>query len=147
MQDDQFKIALLSTGSDPTDWTLLTTLLSSAGKLVDPDWSFNPYAKVRISQSGKQHGRGFAIIVWHWNVVTDVQREALRAFCPSPALSAPVYIRTPVNETSSGAKTWGNFQPEMYWPFGDEDKQGGKMLGLTIEFHHAIPVPDPEPEP
>jgi hypothetical protein len=144
MATNEFKIALLSAGSDPADWTTLDSLLSVAGKLVDPDWSFNPYAKVVVANSGKQRGKGFATAGWHWNYLKDWQREALRAFCPYPAMSATVYIRTLVNETTDGVKTWGNFKAEMYWPAGDEDKQSGTVLSLDIEFHHLVPVPDIE---
>lgn len=132
---DTFKIATLE-DADPDEWATLQSLLSQDGRLVDPDWTYAPSARVLKANSGRRFGRGFPIASWSWNIFPDWRREILRAFCPAPAYSTWVYICTPVNETASGVKTWGNFLVLMNWPAGDEDRQAGNILGLTVEFTH-----------
>jgi hypothetical protein len=135
----QYKLADDSS-ADPDNWMLLFDLISVAGKPVDPEWTFNPYSDVRKLGSGNLRGRGFASATWHWNILRDSQREILRSFCPAPALTSKGYIRTPINETSSGEKTWKNFFVIINLPVGDEDKQAGKVLGLTIAFTNLVEV-------
>lgn len=128
----------IGTSTSVYDFILLTDLLPNYGKPIDPDWSFKPYASVAKLGNGHDKGMGFPSAVWRWNQLHDKQREILRTLCPG--LSSNVYIRTPVNETSSGAKTWKNFQAIMHWTPEDEDKQVGRTLGIVLLFTHLVEV-------
>ncbi len=139
MADNLFRIGT-STGTFPT----LISILPNYGKPIYPDWSYLPFSGVDKLGSAKLRGQGFAVVKWRWNIIHDIHRETLRAYCPSPALSAdPVFIYTPVNETSSGAKTWKAFQTVMNWTPEDENKQAGKTLGLIIVFTNLVEVTYP----
>lgn len=117
---------------------LLTTLLPNRGMPIDPDYSFKPYAGVKLLGNGKRKGQGFPMAIWRWNRLSDVHRQLLRAFCPD--LSADVFIRTVINETAAGVKTWANFSCIMQWTPEDEDKQAGNTLGMVIQFTHLVAV-------
>lgn len=139
MADDLFRI-----GTDlVTDFPLLKDILPNYKKPVAPDWTFQPFSAAIKLGNGKLKGQGFGIVKWRWNIAHDTWREALRDYCPSPALSSEVYIFTPVNETASGVKTWKAFQCVMNWTPEDETKGGGKTLGLLIVFTHLVEVAYP----
>ncbi len=128
----------LANTSDPTisNWQTVDSLLSRLGKPADPQWTYQPYTSYQDLLDGTRRGMGFPMATWHWQFLTDVQREALRALCPG--LSAQVYIKTLTNETSSGVRTYGTFSAVMFWPPASEDKQAGNVLGFTLEFHHLV---------
>src|SRR5512142_323364 len=102
-----FRLANLS-DSNPARWASLDALLGYMGKPVDPQWTYEPYSSYANLGDGTRRGLGFPVATWHWQFLRDTQREALRALCPG--LSASVYVRTLTNETSSGARAYGNFQ-------------------------------------
>ncbi len=135
----EFKLADTS-DPDPDSWPLLQDLIGLLGKPADPQWTYEPYSGYRDLGDGTRRGIGFPVATWHWQHLTDVQRETLRALCPSPAISANVYIRTLTNESTAGVRTYGNFSAVMFWPPTSEDKQAGHVIGFTLEFHNLVAV-------
>lgn len=135
----EFKLTDLS-NPDPASWPLLSTTLANLGKPVDPLWTYEAGSSYKLLGDGTRRLMGFPVATWHWNFLNDACREALRAFCSAPAISAPVYIRTLTSETSGGVRTYGNFQAVMFWPPAAEDRQAGNVLGFTLEFHRMVGV-------
>lgn len=106
------------------------------GDVFDPDWSFQPFATEIELADGTVKGQGFPIAIWRFNHLSNVNREALKDYCPN--LSAVVYIQTKTNETASGVETWEDFQAVMRWTPEDEDKVIDQTLGVLIRFTHLI---------
>lgn len=128
----------IGTSTDIYEFELLSDILPNHGKPVDPDWSYRPYANSVKLGNGHDKGMGYPSATWRWNQLPDAAREVLRTLCPG--LSSNVYIRTPINETSSGVKTWKTFQAIMHWTPEDEDKQAGRTLGIVVVFTHLVEV-------
>lgn len=123
----------IGTDSDEfSDFLTLASRLANKGKPIEPQWTFTPFADHRELADGTRLGVGSPQATWHWDHRDDVHLEALRALCPG--LSANLFIRTPTNDTSSGARVWETFSCIMLWPPIDEDKQAGHTLDFTIEF-------------
>jgi len=129
-----FKLAALTTGNDPDDWATLESI-----DIEDPDWTYQPFAEVVGTLSGRSCGRGFASATWHINAMHNVQRSALRTICPDA--SVEVYISTPTNEDdSNGDPIFKNYRCTMHWMQGQEDKQTRHTLGIDLTFTHLVEV-------
>jgi hypothetical protein len=127
-----FKIALLSAGADPSDWSTLDAL-----GLPDPDWTYQPYAETVSLGNGDSFGRGFAIVRWRLAIIKNAQRSTLRGFCPGA--SADVYISTPTNEDDANEDPiFKNFLAKMSWIKGEEDKQITSTLDVEFVFTHLV---------
>jgi len=134
-----FKIATLVTSPDPNDWDLLEDILPTAHEVVEPEWTFQPYAEVVKTLGGGAIGRGFAIATWRLNIAKNSQRKTLRTYCSGA--SAQVYISTPTNEDdSSNDPIFKNFLCTMNWMPGQEDKQSRYTLGVDFTFTHMVEV-------
>lgn len=134
-----FKLAALSTGSDPDDWDTLDTLLSLNNVPVEPEWTYQPYSEIAKTLAGSGYGRGFAIATWHLNIAHNTQRTILRTFCPGT--SAEVYLSTPTNEDdTNGDPVFKDFRATMHWMAGQEDKQIRHTLGIDLTFTHLVEV-------
>jgi hypothetical protein len=134
---ENFKI-----GTTLLGMTEIETLLAASGDLIpgevfSPDWSFQPYAEVRELADGKTRGQGFPVVIWRWNQISERNRQVLRSFISS-GLSAPIYIRTPTNEISAGARVWKSYLGVMKWTPEDEDKVAERTLGLVLTFTHLV---------
>jgi hypothetical protein len=114
----------------------MTNIESLAMPLPVPRAPFRPYAKIMTAASGLSVGKGFASCQWVFSMLTAAQRTQLRTFCPSPATSAAVYIRTMTNE----ADAYASYQAIMHWP-EDERRDPSKRhdrLELTVTFTHLV---------
>jgi hypothetical protein len=129
-----FQIATFATGPLPSNWSLLQDVIGYADIVADPDWSYSPYSEVVQLGSLASFGRGFPVVEWHWNGLRNSQREALRAYCASPAISAKVYICTPTNETVTGEKYWIYALAQLHWPGGEEEKEMIATRDFTLRF-------------
>jgi len=137
-----FKIALLSAGTNPASWTAVSTLLSNGGDIDQlPDWSFTPYPEFTERGDGGRSGQGLPVAAWRWKALRAEQRENLRDFCS--ALSAEVYIQTPTNETTSGARVWKNYRCQMLWMPVDENTFDAinTTQDVDLEFRMCVEVP------
>jgi hypothetical protein len=125
----------MGTTSSLTD---LDSLFTNLDVPSDPDWSYKPFSAIVKLSSGKQQGNGFPVIKWRFNLISLANREVLReTYCPVPALSASVYIHTPINESSAGVLQWATFKCILNWPTEEEDIQVESDLGLVLTFTHC----------
>lgn len=139
-----FLIAALATGSNPDDWSVVETLLSSVSNDITSDrsleWTHADASSYIELQSGKTAGLGFPVVTWKFRGLRLEQRENLRDFCPG--FSADVYIRTPTNETIAGVRQWADYQCIAHWAQRSEIISDGIGLAEEVElrFTHCVQV-------
>lgn len=135
-----FKLAALSTGPDPDDWTALQDLIGEADEPIYPEASYMPFQEAVELQSGKLRQLGYPSAVWSFTGLTAEQRYQLRQICPGG--SADVYIETMTNEYDvNGDRIWIQAQAIMKWQVGEEDIQADRTMNLEIVFTHMVEVP------
>jgi len=127
------------TDSNPDNWTLLATLLSD-GSVRYPQWSYQPYSVYVTTGGGTRKGLGYPIVKWTFAGLNLKQRESLRGFCTD--VSEPVYIRTPINETTSGARQYKDYDCLMNWTERSELANDGIEVVEMVEitFTHCVVV-------
>jgi hypothetical protein len=136
---DTFYIGTILDGAY-ADFATLKGIIYNLDKPVDPEWTFAPFAAHLDLADGSRSGIGFPRTTWAWKHRKDVHMEVLRAICPG--LSAQVYIRTPTNDTSSGARVFRTFHAQMLWMPDTEDKQAGYTLEVNFEFRNMRIQPE-----
>ena len=137
-----FLIAASATGSDPNNWSVVSTLLSTGSGDVTSaralQFDYEPFSKYVTLANGHKKGLGYPVAHWVFKALRPAQRENLRDFCTG--VSADVYIRTRLTETTAGAETWGDFSAIMKW------KEGAELIGVNyvevieITFTHLEAV-------
>lgn len=145
MAENEFLLAALATGADPDDWTSVESLLSAVDEepsMRTLDWEFAPAVKFAKLADGTTKAIGLPVARWTFKYLRPEQRENLRDFCAG--MSAEVYIRTKTNETSAGARTWGDYQAIMSWMERGEIISDGLSYVEMVEisFTHLIQVGD-----
>ena len=125
-------------GTGPTDlydFFPLSYWLPNGDEPIAPDWTFSPFSETIRLASNNVLGVGFPHASWSWNAIRDENIEILREnFCPYPAASANVYIRTPTLELSGGLYVWKTFACKLIWPIEENREAIGTSLDLTLEF-------------
>jgi hypothetical protein len=100
------------------------------------------YAQTIVLADNTERGIGLPVTVWHWTVITQDQRDMLRTFCPSPAASTSVYIRTRALDISSAFKS---YLAVMVWPSLSEIYDAHHRTDFTLEFRQMVLQNDPAP--
>ena len=124
-----FKIAALASGSA----ALVNVEVDGTGNYTAPKWEYYPNSQELVLGDGTVRGGGWATAQWHWDVMTEVQRDWLRTFCPGQ--SAEVYIQTPMTDN---AEALGIFYAVMIWPTLKEQHVATRRLDHLIRFQHLI---------
>ena len=130
--------------SDPDDWSVLATLLSSSSSDVSVaralDWGFEPYSKYVKMSSGDMRGLGYPVVTWRFAALRIGQRENLRDFVPD--VTSDVYIRTQTNETVSGVAVWKDYLCKATWRQGAEviETGLGNVRMVEIKFTNCVDV-------
>lgn len=106
----------------------ITNLGSLTTPIPAPKSSFQDYTEYIQLGSGEMKGVGWPVAEWHWDFLTQAQRNQLRTFCTGA--SETVYIRTRKNDSSDA---YANYLAVMIWPIA-EDKDAGRRLDFTIKF-------------
>lgn len=101
------------------------------GALPAPQAIWQPYAELITLGDNSVAGIGAPICTWRFGEVSAAQRNALRVFCPGP--SAPVFIRTMVNDLDA----YANYSAIMVWPL-IENRDAYRRLNLDITFQQLI---------
>lgn len=137
-----FLIAALATGSNPDNWSVVSTLLSSASADISSaralEWEYQPYSRAVVKGNGLKQGLGYPRARWLFKGLRFEQRENLKDFCA--ALSAEVYIRTPTNETTAGARTWDDFSAILNWTESTELVGVNHVENIELVFTHLVAV-------
>lgn len=135
-----FRLAPISAGSNPDNWSTLDELIGMADMPADPDAKFRRFSSATKTLGGSLFGRGFSIATWELTGLVGEQKVALRNICPG--LSAPVYIETMTNDYDlcSNERIWIQAQAIMEWPAGEEDIQDEKTLGLLLSFTKLVEI-------
>ncbi len=129
-----YKLALFATGPNPDNWTDLQTLLGQMNIPVGITSSYVPYSEINRDGNGLRSGRGMAKAILSFGALADYRRSLLRSFCPAPAISSKVYLRTRSNEKDvNDDPVWIDCLAIMHWPL-QEDQQGQGTLNFNIEF-------------
>jgi len=118
------------------DFAPLSEWLDYKDVPVSPEWEFFPFSANFDKGDGGRIGVGFPRATWRWAHREDVHLEALRAICPG--LSALVYIRTPTNEISSGARVWRTYQCQMLWMPESIEFAVNQAIDFTLEFRRMV---------
>jgi hypothetical protein len=111
----------------------LTLLQDLTPPLKDPDFESVKNSSVLELADGTLRGVGAPAVVWHWNVLTDAQRDVLRALCPSK--SANLFISTPID---SGIY-YEDFSCVCIWPV-QEIRDAGNVVDFTLSFRLLVVV-------
>jgi hypothetical protein len=89
------------------------------------------WSEAYFKGDGLKAGDGFPVAIWKFPMLTQEMVNQLREFCPSPAASANVYIRT---DKPDG--TWASFSAVMDWPDDQMDRRqwGGRYWDIEFTF-------------
>lgn len=99
-----------------------------------PRASYKPGNERKVLANGSERWLGWPEAVWTFPLLTDAQRDQLRAFCAGA--SATAYITTLTNASGSD---FDDFSAVMVWP-EDEDRRAGFVFDLTIRFQALAAV-------
>lgn len=128
--------------SNPANWNAVSTLLSSVSGDITADraleWEYQPYSSSKELDNGYRRGLGFPVVTWKFRALRPEQRENLKDFCST--LAADVYIQTPTNETTSGARVWKNYRAIMKWTDSFELVGVDYVEEVVLTFTHCIEV-------
>ncbi len=128
--------------ADPETWVSVESLLSSVSADITTDraleWEHQPYVRGVKLGDGHVQGLGAPVVTWKFRALRPEQRENLKDYCA--ALSSDVYIRTPTNETSAGARVWKNYQAVMKWTDSFEIIGVDAVEEVFITFTSCIEV-------
>ncbi len=102
-----------------------------------PRGSFRLFPMVYVGGDGRTVGDGRPTASWRFDVLTQSELNALRAYLASGStylMSAPVYIRTRLDDG-----TFGTFSAIMHWPEDVESRRipasaGGVYQDVEIRF-------------
>lgn len=119
--------------------TALSTVLDD-GPIYLPEWSHQDFSRYETLGDGTRKGLGYPVVKWLFKGLNILQREALRSLCST--VSAAMFIHTPTNETSSGARVWKDYECVMHWREGAEVIDDGidRTLMLELTFTHCVDV-------
>ena len=139
---NQFKIALLSAGTNPDDWDNLSDIHINADVPVRPEWTFARFSGFVETDDGARKGTGLPKATWTFVAITEEHREILRGYCPEDQLSAEVYVMTPTNEIDlcGNEMVWIAASAQMKWIAVDEEKDAGVTMNFSIEFDMMVEV-------
>lgn len=134
-----FRLAAKVEGPNYLYWQTVDQLIGQANISFNPDAGYIPQSDAAKTLSGLTIARGYAAATWHFNALTNAQRQILKSFCPG--LSAEVYIETLTNElTVCDVDEWIQALAVVHWKPGDEEQQAGKTLGLELLFTHLVEI-------
>jgi hypothetical protein len=105
--------------------------------LPAPHGIWTPYTQPTVLGNGLVRGAGWRTAEWKWGFVTRAQRQILRAFCPAPAASANVYIKTRTVENSDAYVV---YNANLVWP-QQEEPQAGRRLEFSLKFQGLVAWP------
>lgn len=105
----------------------LTNVESLATPVPAPKSTFEEYLEQVQLGDGTVRGAGWMTATWHWDVLSQAQRNQLRTYCTGA--SEVVYIRTRKNDSSDA---YANYKAVMIWP--SEEKTAGRRLDFTLRF-------------
>lgn len=77
-------------------------------------------------------GGGRPSVVWHWDFLTQAQRDQLRTFCTGA--SANIYIKSRGLDSTSAYMC---YSAVMIWPI-EEERVATKRLDFNIEFRNLV---------
>jgi hypothetical protein len=137
---DELMIGSYANGySNSPGMSVLDALLYAYDSDIAPDMTFAPFATKQDTGAGSVKGMGFPTATWHWSLINVSQREELRELCSG--LSAHVYVRMPVRDTSSGVLVYHTFDAYMLWEVTEEGmEQNLSELDFKILFRYMIMV-------
>lgn len=104
-----------------------------------PKGDFFPWVEYKNLGNGLARGVGRPRANWLWSYgpndfISHALRDALRGYCPAPAKSARVFIRTKTNDSSDVFKT---YQAAMLWT-DQETRVAGRRLSFVIEMRDLV---------
>jgi hypothetical protein len=105
-----------------------------------PKTAYHPYAGVVDLDDNSQRGVGLPSVTWHWNTISQDERDQLRTYCTGD--SASVYIRTRTNDNSG---EFLYYQALMIWPSLEEEYDAVHRREFSIVFRMLTFQPDPSP--
>ena len=108
--------------------------LESLGTPLDaPKSTFVDFSQVIQLGDGTIRGAGWPTSEWHWDFMSQAQRNQLRTFCTGA--SAAVYIRSRENDDSDA---YQYYTATMVWPHPPPEKQLGKRLDFAVTFQNMV---------
>lgn len=109
-----------------------TNLESLATPIYPPRSSYIEWTREYDKANGMVGGDGYPMAIWHFDLLTQAQVTALRAYCSGK--SSSVYIKT-----RGPAGTFVKYSAVMIWPSDLMRKYvAGKYLDVQIEFRRLV---------
>ena len=129
--------------SDPDDWSVVTTLLSSVSSDITSaralEWEHNPFAVYKTLGNLESRGYGLPVVRWKFGALRTEQRENLRDFISGT--TTELYIRTSTNETVAGVRVWKDYRCLAKWVQRPElVYHGDNVMQVEILFERCIDV-------
>lgn len=109
--------------------------VSGPPEYAAPMFTWVKYSKPIPLGDGTVRGAGWSTLILHWDVITNTQRDWLRAFCPNQ--SAEVYIRSMQLDNSMAYVT---YRAVMVWPIQSETQDAHRRTSFDLKFQRMIPV-------
>ncbi len=101
--------------------------------IVDPQPIPVQFAEVIPTGDGGQRGVGFLQCEWRWAHLSSADIAALRVFCPEPAMSAAVWIKT--------VKSGGGmdvYSATLWWPQIEPASRDTDFEDFVIFFNDLV---------
>jgi hypothetical protein len=90
------------------------------------------YDKVVDLADGTRRNMGWMSQVWHWDVLSQAERDKLFA-----------YVGTVYIETWTNSGTWALYTGTLVWPEEEPEHFAGRVLGLDILFRKLQSFTEP----
>lgn len=113
----------------------LTNLQALATPVTYPRSRPAPYTDVITLGDNTERGIGAPVVTWHWDKITQAERDMLRTFCPGA--SASIFITT---RTLESGDVYDNYSAVMIWPSMKEERDATRRLDFDIEFRELVAV-------
>lgn len=91
------------------------------------------YVEMLTLGDNTERGIGAPNVIWHWDKITDAERDQLRTFCTGA--SATVYIKS---RSLDNTDAYVVYQAVMVWPSLKEERDATRRLNFDIEFRELI---------
>jgi hypothetical protein len=106
--------------------------LASLG-IIDPQPIPVQYAEHVPTLDANQRGVGWLQCEWRWAYLLAADVTALRAYCPEPAVSSAVYIKT----VKSGGGT-AVYSAILWWPQTEPAYRAEAYQDFVLQFVHMV---------
>ena len=96
--------------------------------VVAPKQAYQPASEYVELGNGDVQARGYSVIEWYWEYLSDAETTALRVFCANG--SGEVHVRSLDEDL-----VWRTWRARMIWPTDAPDIDSDFRMKVAIRFN------------